>query len=271
MNPDPTSTENIFLLDDLDLFREIGKLTGSSDSAAQVGCNVLPLPSEGTGFTKSRRFQINNADFNFLLISPENAHPFTYLTVGQRTMKRHVPLIVTVAQAQSLRRDLHPGDIALVSEAVALPYPALYQNKDPQNPTQIQPEIYPANPNAVTAFTDFAQRYTLPQIWQKSLPVVRSGYTKHPTRNGAIQPWAREQFEQIKQSGIDTIAQTPAGVYEAQHLCPNTEIICFNMIKGIIDQPENPEWNRHKTKLLYPAIRLLVDIVSIRKDAGVHK
>lgn len=268
MTPDQSSTESIFLLDDPDLFCAVTDLIASPNSTRPTGLDVSSLPTGGTGFTQSRRFRINGTNFNFLLISPENAHPFTFLTLGQRTLNRRVPLIVAVTQAQVLRRDLYPGDIAIVSEAAALPYPALYQNIDPQQPVNSRAltQIYTPKPEVVTAFFNQAIKTTLPQIWQTDIPIIRTGYTKHPTLAGGLDPWAPEQFSTIKEAGIDSLAQTPAGVYEAQHLTPESTIICFNMIKGAADQPDNPEWHRRKNKLLYPAMRLILDIVSNCKD-----
>lgn len=262
MTPDQSSTESIVFLDDPDLFYAVTDLIASPTSTRPTDLDVSSLPTGGTGFTQSRRFRINGTNFNFLLISPENAHPFTFLTLGQRTLNRHVPLIVAVTQSQVLRRDLYPGDIAIVFDAIALPYPALYQNIDPQQPAREQRESYSAKPDVAAAFSNFAQSVTLPQIWQNSVPTVRCAYTKHPTLNGGMEPWTPEQWTAIKASGVDTIAQTPAGVYEAQSLSPDSAVICFNMIKGYADRPENAEWERRKKKLLFPALRLIIDITT---------
>ncbi len=271
MSDDQSPTENIILLDDLDLFQEITSCLQATKRQQQPSVTVTALPSGGTGFSESRRFKVNNVDFNFLLISPENAHPFTYLTLGQRALKRRIPLIAAVTQAQTLRRDMYPGDIAIVSEAAALPYPALYRNIDPQEPAKSEPgiETYSATPDVITRYLKHAIKNTLPHIWQKEIQIVRSGYTRHPTLAGGLEPWAPEQLAAVKALGIETLAQTPAGVYEAQHLCIDSAIICFNMIKGHADQSKNQEWNKRQTKLRYPAIRLILDIILNYEDPCV--
>jgi hypothetical protein len=263
-----TTQEHIFLLDDPDLFREITKLCSPKGGKVPIpGFSATPLPSGGTGFTKSRRFQIGGKVINFLLLSPKNAQPFAYLTIGQRTLKHNVPLVVAIAGARTLDRTLYPGDIALVSEAVALPYPALYTNapavkNNPAKPQDNKAEVYQADAATVATFLEHATVALLPQIWQKNLTAIRTGYAKHPTLRGGLEPWAPEQYDMLKDAGISTISETPAGVYEVQHLCPNTQIICFNMIKGAPGPGGHDEWMRRKKTLMFPAIKLMIDIIS---------
>lgn len=268
MSAEPTD-ENIMLLDDPDLYREItGFLSAPKGTAQGLNVDANPLPSGGTGFALSRRFLINDAVFNFLLLNAANAQPFAYLTLGQRTLNRKVPLVVAIAGALSLDRDLYPGDIALVSEAVALPYPALYKNAPAKEHNRggvardSHAEVYQANAELVTKFMTLASEVVLPQTWQKNIAGVRTGYAKHPTWRGGLETWAPEQLDSLKDAGLSTISQMPAGVYEVQNLCPDTRIICFNMIKGRAGEADNNEWERRKNLLLFPAIRLLADIIS---------
>ncbi len=263
----PAEAEIIILLDNPDLYREVTILLRKLISANQPAMTISELTSGGTGFTQSRRFKVNDVRFNFLLINPENAHPFAYLTLGQRALRRRVPLVVAISQARTFKDGLFAGDIALVSNAIALPYPALFQNRNPFSPNEPTTEVYSANPEVLGSFSKFADTVTSPKLWQVKIPIVKSGYTKHPTHGGGLHPWAPEQFEQMKESGIDTVAETPSGVYEFQQLSPATSVVCFNMVTGPTRAQLSTEWERHKKKLLYPAIRLLLDIVEFYKIA----
>ncbi len=273
MTADPATTENVILLDDEDLFRELSRFLSSPEAAKELASPIIQMPSGGTGFTRSLRISIASTVFNFLLLNPDNAQPFAYLTLGQRTMRFHVPLVVCVARARSLELSLYPGDVTLVSEAVALPYPALYKNVDPHQaapPERDIAESYQLDPTVAAMFSTFCESITQPQIWQKSIPAVRTGYAKHPAWRGGLQPWAPEQFQLLKDAGVATLSETPAGVYEVRRICPNAAIVCFNMIIGAADVPAQKEWNRRRQALLYPAMRLILDIIGNYHQLSTH-
>lgn len=259
MTLESVEAEKLFLIDDEHLFRGITDLLTSPDAENVMGTQVSVAASCGTGFTTSRRFLLNGNFVNFLLLCPDNAHPFAYLTLGQQTLKNHLSLIVAISQARSLDPNLYPGDIALVSEAAALPYPALFQCSAPH--TIDNADVYKANPETIEFFYTLAKAVTLPQVWQKQIPIIRTGYAKHPTWRGGLKVWAPEQVTALRAAGLTTWSETPVGVYEAQALTPGVKVVCFNMVVAPIETNQPIEWHRRKDALVYPAARAICDIL----------
>lgn len=253
---DGTLMESIVLVDSRVLFEHVVRAVRSRGAGlwkrvmARTGgrlvewdeglVEVRELDPVGTSFILSRRFAINGRVFNFLFLPPENAHVFGWLGLAQRGEQVEVEGLLCVAQAVSLRDDLGTGDLMVVTEALALPYPALYESRPPKwqkdefgEEDKRVAECFEAPAGSVDLAAGLADimrgrgKLTQPEVnWG------RTGYAKHPTWNGGMMPWAEEQFDRMREEGIDTLSEMPAGVFDFAGRFPDVPMACFNQIVG---------------------------------------
>ncbi len=252
-----SSVESIFLVDDLSLHEA---LIYSLQSTVRPRARLTP--ATGAGFASGVQFQLKNHIVHILCLGDHTSHPFSYLTLGAFATQREISSVIALTTAHSLREDLFPGDLAIVRRASALPYPALFANKDPYEQNPPEAEHFEAKPETLDHFTKQVVKQAKPILWQREVPQVRCGYAKHPTWGGELMPWAPQQFDNMRQQGIDTISSAAVGVYEAQKLMPDARIICINQVVSNPNADSTEQWKRFKFRFQIPVAKLLSQIIS---------
>jgi hypothetical protein len=242
--------EQVFLLDDPELYEAIiGSIRGDGE------------PS-GSGFAQGLRFAIADKYVHVLCMRDETGHPFTYLSLGQLAIKHNVSSIVAVFQCHSLVENLYPGDLAVVSAASALPYPALYKNRDPYAADTESTEHYEASVENLNWMSRFLKKWQKEITWQRNIPTVKCGYAKHPTWGGGLEPWAPEQFDVLRRAGIETLCEGAAGVYEARAHFPDIPVICLNLVRTTPSKDSKRGWNRNKSQYFQPVVWLIEKLIT---------
>src|SRR5690606_20004223 len=169
------------------------------------------------GFTRSRRFRVNGQIVNFLLIKPEDGQLFGWLTLAEFHERVSIKRVLCIAQSLSLREDLHSGDVALVTQASALPYPALYASRAPEwqeeNDRPSAAQHYFLSDDNLRLGRDIAG-HALENVGQSYIPEVHTGYARHPAWGGGMMPWAAEQFDALTADGLETISELAVGVFD---------------------------------------------------------
>jgi hypothetical protein len=207
-------------------------------AAVQALLEHEELEPEATGFTSSRRYRVSDYAVNVLLLPPENAHPFACLTLGQRAMVVNIKSVLCISAALSLRHDLHPGELTLVTQASALPYPALYASRPPeaqQDYAPQEPSNYLLSQDNLALGREMAKA-TLQRVAQRAISEVHTGYARHPTWGGGMMPWAREQFEMLAADGLEMISEIAVGVCDFAQRTPGVPVVCFNVTAGRVEE-----------------------------------
>lgn len=256
--------QHFILLDNPDLYMGVNRILGSNEGRTLMGTRTRRLATGHTGFANVRRYEIGPAAWDIICLPPaEDAQLFAFYVMGQGTL-RGKSLAISISQARALRRDLAPGDLAIVNEAVALPFPARYQDVTTLSDDYHDPVFYTADPNCLDLMPESETTAT----WQKRIPVIRTGYFKHPTLNGALEPWEARHLETLKDHKVDTLSYMPAGVFDARRLFPDLQTLCLNMITGTEANSVSPEWKRHKSTLLFPAVQMILAVITRQLQAN---
>lgn len=231
--------ELLVLLDNEQLYeavaRELTKARSAfwKQSGARRPVTVMP---QGGSFARGCTVAGNGFTINLIHLSPANAHPLGFLTLLEMQQRCPLSRILAVGEGFSLRRDLRAGDLAFVTRASALPYPALLANRPP---AWQAPDFSQSHPESFTAATpsdgalDIQTAQGESALWQKDLPAVHAAYTRHPQWAGAQPPWAPEQFERLRtEEQVDVLAELPAGVLEFAEKQPEILVHCLCMVIG---------------------------------------
>lgn len=213
-----------------------GQSRVASISQARQRISVAEIEPNGSGFTSSRRFRINGAIINVLLIKPADGQLFGMLTLAELHQRVGIERVLCIARAVTLREDLHTGDVALVTQASALPYPALYESRPPQwqkneEESSREPEHYFLSNDSLKLGRAIAST-AVDAMRQNYIPEVHTGYARHPAWGGGMSPWANEQFKSLTANGLETLSEIPVGVYDFATRTPEVPVICFNIIAG---------------------------------------
>lgn len=219
----------------------------------------LDFKSQGrwcAGYSKGHLLQKRDRKLFLLTNAGYTAAPLVYLSVAQLAFSQGADVIISVSGGYELTGKTRLGDLSMASAATALPYPALYQNRQPQAPCETT-EHYPASRESIDHLLH-STTTLLPELtWQKHLPVLQTGYCKHPTLGGGLMPWAPEQFEAVRSAGIDIIAEVPAGVLEAQQEYPAVTMISLVQTRQTVSRESAIDWQKHSKHYYLPARQIL--------------
>lgn len=207
----------------------------SSGSSEQQGKRVAEIASNGTGFTHSCRFDIDGEIVNVLLIKPEDGQLFGWLTLAEFHERVSIRRVLCISRALTLREDLRTGDLALVTQASAVPYPALYASRPPawqeEDDSPREPQHFFLSDESLAFGREIAAE-AVDGMRQSYIPEVHTGYARHPAWGGGMSPWASEQFKSLAADGLETLSEIPVGVYDFATRVPSIPVVCFNIIAG---------------------------------------
>lgn len=208
------------------------------------------------GYSKGQLLQRDERRLFLLCNAGYTAAPLVYLTTAQLAFSQGAHTVISVSDGYDVSGKTRLGDISIAGSAMALPYPALYQNRHPQEP-EATSELYPASLEPINHLLDSTSA-VLPELtWQKYFPILKTGYCKHPTLGGGLMPWAPEQLETVKASGMDIIAEVPAGVLEAHQEYPGINMICLVQTRQTSARESATDWQKHSRHYHLPARQIL--------------
>jgi len=196
-----------------------------------------------------------------MLVPSESGHPLSFLTLRARTAAAPVSQVYCLAEAAALDCSIAAGEVTIVSEARAVPYPALYESRPPawQVPdyaaARRQMEVYPLKQGDDQPLVPAA---LVPSdlIWQKEIRTVVAGYAKNPAWGGALAPWSSQQLARLCEYGLQTWSETCVGAAEFSLVHPEVGVTCWNLITRQFTASQD-EWNRQSAKLMIPALMVL--------------
>jgi len=243
----------IILLDNSDIYRAVTRLL------ERRGSNLSP---SGAGFAQGCQTKIGDVVWHILKIQAEHSHRLSYLSLVEFSMRKPLDTVIGICGAHSFRNSLYPGDLALVHTASALPYPALFENRNPYAEQVVETERYLAKQEVLDAFAHSIDTRLNQFTWQSSVPPVHSALLKHPREEKSLKPWAEEQFRYLRQQDVDVLADMPVGLYEAQTELPDTKLIGICQIQSTPSPNSTAEWKRYHNRFITAPVELVGVLVN---------
>lgn len=253
----PLLEENIIILDDAGLYRRAvrywkstyGRTRGVAQNTAHNLC-------------ESRCFEWGGQLWNFMYVKEANAHPMGYLTVGHRATLGIVRSVLAIGSAYSLDGSTAAaGQLRWVEKAVAVSYPALFENRHPDDSVEQGATVYDALSLASIAMDGLLPAGTVDVIQRRVARSITVGYTRHPVENGSLRPWHREQLERLGATGVSHWSELPCGVFEGAVLLPATASVLVTVVdRGAFRVPERGrKFTVSKYQEDWETVRLLID------------
>jgi len=249
----------IVLLDNADIYRRI------TDRLTRLEVALFP---SGAGFAQGCQCTVDGVVWHILKIQPEHSHRLSWLSLVGFSLRKQVDTIIGICRTVSLRNSLYPGDLILIHTATALPYPALFENRDSYTDQISQVEHFTSNPDVIETFKERLNANRLDWTWQSSIPAVHSALLKHPREEKSLAPWAAEQFLYLREQGIDVLADMPVGLFEARRELPVTRLVCCGQIQATPSPASRMEWHRYQHRFIEAPVKLVLGLIGEKLSTG---